>query len=213
MPVGYNVENDVVGGGLGAGGLGGGLGFLPWLLLFANRDGGIFGGNGNEGAGVLAGQTQAKLDCLTKGQSSIETRQAESEVSNRFFALSNQLTGAERQMSANAAANTSEHAGILARINECCCENLVGQQKIETAIAMQTNTLLINEDKNTQRILDNLAATTLQNCQQDAANLRSQLTEQTVLNAIKEDCGSRRSSGMDIDINVLARALQGQGKS
>lgn len=175
MSVNYTADNDVVGGGLG--GMGG-TGMLPlWLLLFlgitGKGNGGLFGGNDHAGAGVLAGETQAKLDCLSQGQAALSTQLNEQTVGNRFTALTQQLNA----MQAAAA--------------ECCCESRLGNQKLETAIAIQTSALLASGNNNTQRIIDQISANTLAACQLDAANLRSQLNEQRILTAIAESCGSK----------------------
>ncbi|QZI86719.1 hypothetical protein SIPHO019v1_50002, partial [Vibrio phage 82E32.1] len=72
-----NTDVDSIGGGFG--GMGGfGNNPLLWLITlgFLKGDSGLFGGNGNAGAGVLAGETQAKLDCLAQGQDVIRAQAA-----------------------------------------------------------------------------------------------------------------------------------------
>lgn len=199
MSVTYAPEGDVV----GAGGMGGANSLPLWLLLFLGltRNGdGVFGGGGNAGAGVLAGETQAKLDCLQQGHNAIQAQIAEQTTGQRFAILNGQLNatqdiqreatlelaGIQRD---STAAITNTLNDIRAEAARCCCENQIGQQEIKTAIAMQTNELLVNGNQNTQRIIDQLAANTLAACQQDNDRLRSELNEQRILAAIASSCG------------------------
>lgn len=212
MSVNYDADVNSIGGGLG-GGLGGG-GFLPWLfLLLLGKDGNALGGGNNGAAGVLAGETQAKLDCLSQGQANINANIQNAEQAERFNNISQQLTAAEAVNRAGQGVINDRINTIGAKLAECCCENLVGQQEIKTAIAMQTNALVVNEDKNAQRILDKINENALKACETDAANLRSQLNEQRVLTAVRENCGPSNQCNGGIDINVLARAMQGQSQS
>ena len=82
----YDIDSVGGAGGYGMNGFGSGNPLL-WLvtLAFLRGDGFGFGGGGNEGAaGVLAGQTQAKLDCLTQGQSYLAQQAADNNISAQF---------------------------------------------------------------------------------------------------------------------------------
>lgn len=160
MSVGYNVENDVIGGMGGMGGLGGGGSFPLWLLIFlglGKDKGGLFGGGGDGGgaAGFNAGQTQSKLDCLELQHQGLSDQIAGNALDQKFQVMGNSFSELAAIERSNSAAATQRDNDLSRQLAECCCENLVGQQKLETAIAMQTNVLGAQATANTQ-ILSNL---------------------------------------------------------
>lgn len=213
MAVNSNFEVDSIGGGLGGYGFGGGLGFLPWLLLFA-KDGGLFGNGNGAGAGVLAGQTQSKLDCLAQGHEQLSMQIAGNRQDGQFAALNAQLSELESIGRDNQLQLADRINALSAQNAECYCELREGQQEIKTSIAMQTNELNVNANANTQRILDALNAQNISVLENDNARLREQLNRSEIIGAINSECGHRHGGGnttVDVDIITLIRSLSGGG--
>jgi hypothetical protein len=213
MPQNLTYDIDSAGGGMGGlGGLGGG-GSLPlWLLLFlgiGGKDGGLFGGGGNQAAGFVAGENTSKLDCLTQGQNNLADQLRQQTDNFRFDGLNNQiseLAGIARDGQAAAAANANDLARQLA---ECCCDLKVGQQATQTAIAMQTNDLVTNATANTQRLVDLITANSIEAKNDRISELERQSQTSTLAAIIRDQCGEKQcnSGGNNIDINVLAAAI------
>jgi hypothetical protein len=178
-----NTDIDSIGGGYG--GVGGSSNPLLWLITlgFLKGNDGLFGG-GNQGAGVLAGETQAKLDCLSQGQNQLRDQIADNGISRQFESLGTamaELAGISRD---NTAAVTGQINDLARQNAECCCELKAGQQAIQTSIAMQTNELNVVANANTQRIMDKLCEQANAVLQQDNDRLRQQLSEQTIISAL-----------------------------
>ncbi len=192
MSLDFNNITESIGGGMGGlGGLGGGggVGLLTLLILF-----GLFGGDfGNRrrddggagaGAGVLAGQTQAKLDCIERGQSEITQQIAFNRSNDQFQALGTQiydLAGIQRDATA---AITSQNASLSSQMASCCCDLKVGQQSLQTSVAAQTAALLSAGKDNTQKILDKLCDTQVQALQTENNRLVNQANTNSIIAAI-----------------------------
>ncbi len=200
-----NTIESIGGGGMGGfGGLGGsngfgGAGFLTLLILFG-LFGGDFGnrrrdGDGAGGAGVLAGATQAKLDCLERGQSELSQQIAFNRSNDQFSGLSGQiydLAGIQRDSTAALAAQTNDLRSSFA---SCCCDLKVGQQAIQTSVAAQTAALLSAGKDNTQKILDKLCDTQIQALQTENNRLVNAANTNSVIAAILAQCGNNGGSG------------------
>lgn len=209
MSLSYDNNIESIGGGFG----GAGSNPLLWLITlgFLKGNDGLFGGgNGEAGAGVLAGANQAKLDCLAQGQNALSSKIENAEQAERFSNIRNQidiLSGISRD---STSALTSQINDLRAQAAECCCENRVGQQEIKTAIVMQTNDLVAAGTANTQRIVDLLTSQTVEAKNQRISELERQSQTSLLINTINQACGSASNcngGGNTIDINVLAAAL------
>tara|TARA_R110002012_G_scaffold65111_3_gene170811 strand:+ start:1439 stop:2095 length:657 start_codon:yes stop_codon:yes gene_type:complete len=210
---------DSIGGGMGGMGMGGfGNNPLLWLITlgFLRGDGGLFGGNNNNnaqsaGAGVLAGETQAKLDCLAQQHQTLSNQITNGDNVARFQAVSNQITNLEGVSRDGVAAVTNQINDLRAQAAECCCDTKVAIQEVNTNIAQQTATLAAEGLANTQRILDRLCAGDLALKDAEIRRLQDSLQTQTII----ANChgGHGGNGGNNIDINVLARALQGQAQA
>ncbi|QZI86720.1 hypothetical protein SIPHO019v1_60001 [Vibrio phage 82E32.1] len=88
----------------------------------------------------------------------------------------------------------------------CCCDLKTGQQAIKTDVAMQTAQLLQAGTANTQVILDKLCENNAAIKDAEIRRLQDALQTQTII----ANCSDSNGGGNNIDINVLARALQGQ---
>ena len=224
----YSPDVDVIGSGGGFGGLGGlaggSGGFLTLLILFGLFGGGFGNGFGNKnqdtgavaGSGVLAGETQAKLDCLSKGQSSIEQQIAFNRSNDQFAALGSQITDLAGIQRDATFAVTQQNNDLSRQLASCCCDIKVGQQALATDMAMQTATLQAAGLENTQKILDKISDTQIQALQTENNRLVNAANTNSVIAAILAQCGSKSScsssGGINIDVNALARAAQAQGQ-
>lgn len=200
-----NTDIDSIGGG-GLGGFGNNP--LLWLITLGFlKDGGI-GGSKDTGAAVLDGQTQAKLDCLAQQHNTLANQISSQGMDSQFAAVNANminLAGTSRDIQDTV---FRENAAVQRILAECCCDLKAGQQAIKTDIALQTNTLLSEGNQNTQRVLDALCANQVAIKDSEIRRLQDALQTQTIIANCNEG-----SNQPNIDINVLARALQGQGQA
>lgn len=204
-----NTDVDSIGGGFGGNGFGNNP--LLWLITlgFLKGNGGLFG-NDNGQAGVLAGETQAKLDCLSQGQDVLRAQAADNNISAQFNNLSGELRGIAESARDSRDLTTSQLTALAQSLASCCCDLKTGQQAIKTDVAMQTAQLLQAGTSNTQVILDKLCENQSAIKDAEIRRLQDALQTQTII----ANCnGENHNSGNNIDINVLARALQGQGQA
>ncbi|CAL9955955.1 hypothetical protein VPHD292_0015 [Vibrio phage D292] len=202
-----NSDVDSIGGGLG----GFGNNPLLWLITlgFLKGDGGLFGGNGNGQAGVLAGETQAKLDCLSQGQDVLRAQAADNNISAQFNNLSNEIRGVAESARDSRDLTTSQLTSLAQSLASCCCDLKTGQQAIKTDVAMQTAQLLQAGTSNTQVILDKLCENQSAIKDAEIRRLQDALQTQTII----ANCNGSDHGNGNIDINVLARAIQGQAQA
>lgn len=192
-----NIDMESIGSGGGFGGFGGaGSNPLLWLITlgFLKGNDGLFGGN-NNAAGVLAGETQAKLDCLQQGHNALADQIAEHTNGTRFLALNDQLS----ELQAIQRASTSELASIqrdatsaiVGVINDlraeqakCCCETQLGIERIRNDVSAQTGALVSAGLANTQAILDKMCSNQITALTQENNRLQSELSKAEILEAI-----------------------------
>ena len=179
-----NTDIDSIGGGMG--GFGNGSNPLLWLITLGFlKDGSLGGGNNNSGAAnVLAGETQAKLDCLSQQHQTLQSQLTQQSMDARFTSLGlgiTELAGIERD---NAAAFTNTLNDLRAEAAKCCCETQLGIQGINTSIANQTAVLTATGQANTQKILDRMCANEITSLTADNVRLQSQLNKAEILEAI-----------------------------
>lgn len=182
---------------VGGGGMGGfGNNPLLWLITLGFlKDGNGLGGNSDSGAGVLAGQTQAKLDCLQQGHTALSAQLANQTEANRFGLLNgqlNELQGISRDGTSELAGiQRDATAAIVNTINDlraeqakCCCETQLGIQKVDSSIQTQTTQLVAAGLANTQAILDKMCDTAQQALMTENDRLRSELNKSEILAAV-----------------------------
>ncbi|AUR97277.1 hypothetical protein NVP1238A_28 [Vibrio phage 1.238.A._10N.261.52.F10] len=199
-----NTDIDSIGGG-GLGGFGNNP--LLWLITLGFLKDGTLGGNNNQG-GVLAGEAQAKLDCLQQGQEVLRAQAADNNISAQFNNLSNEIRAASVESRDSRDLTTGQLTTLAQSLASCCCDLKTGQQSIKTDVAMQTAQLLQAGTSNTQAILDKLCENQAAIKDAEIRRLQDALQTQTII----ANCNGS-SGGHDIDINVLARALQGQAQA
>lgn len=180
-----NYDIDSMGGYGGMGGFGNNP--LMWLITLGFlRDGGGLGGNNNNQAGVFAGSTDAKLDCLTQQHSS----------------LANQLQ--QNEVLAGLRGNSDQIRDLAAQAAECCCETKIAIQEVNTNMANQTAILTASGLANTQAVLDRLNVSDLQAKDAEIRKLEQSVQTATIVAA----CGA--ANPMNIDIVQRQRQAQGQ---
>jgi hypothetical protein len=107
--------------------------------------------------------------------------------------------------------NAAENAAMQRQLAECCCDLKTGQQATQTAIAMQTNALVANQNANTQAILDKITQGEIRGLETALAEKTSQLNIAETVKEISQNCGccngTQNGGGTNIDINVLLAAL------
>lgn len=171
--------------------MGNGTNPLLWLitLAFLGGDRGLLGGN-NNGAGVIAGENSAKIDCLQQGQAQLAEQLRQQTSIAAFQGINDQLISLAGIQRDSTAAVTGQVSDLRAQLAECCCDLRAGQQATQTAIAMQTNELNNTANANTQRIVDLLCEQAKAVLQQDNDRLRQQLSEQTIIAALSKGKGN-----------------------
>lgn len=196
-----NTDIDSIGGGFG--GLGGfGNNPLLWLITLGFlKDGGIGGNSG--------GADSAKLDCLAQQHGQLADQIRGNTQQGQFAQLSNEVARVAEATRDSRDLFTSQVTTLAQSLAECCCDLKTGQQSIKTDIAMQTATLQAEGSRNTQVILDKLCANEAALKDAEIRRLQDALQTQTIV----ANCGGNGGGHNNIDINVLARALQGQGQA
>ncbi len=186
-----NIDTDIQslgGGGFGGGfgGLGGGSGGpLMWLitLAFLRGKGGILGGEegGEHGMGVLAGQTQSKLDCLAQNQAVIQSQINQQTQQGQFAEINSNIRNVSEVARDIAAQVASESNAQQRQMADCCCNIRREVAQVETSIAMQTNNINTVANANTQKVIDQLCANQVTALGVDNANLRQALTKAEIV--------------------------------
>lgn len=143
---------------------------LKWLITlgFLGRRGGFLGGEEGVGAAAVlnnvtqsdvdaakhAGATNAKLDCLTQGQSDAAVAAHNMQMINLFHS-------AEQARCAGNTALSAQITAVATQMAACCCdlkqgqaEIKCGQESIKNEMCKQTNILLEAGNRDTQRIID-----------------------------------------------------------
>lgn len=206
------IDVDSIGGngGMGGFGMGGGSNPLLWLITLGflkGDNGGLLGGGGNAGAGVLAGEAQAKLDCLAQQHSTLMAQIAKNDTDQNFTTLGLGIDSLGNIQRDATAAVTNQINDLRAQAAECCCENRVAIQGVNTNIAQQTATLQAAGLQNTQNILDKINDNALAVKDSEIRRLQDDLQTQTIL----AKCAAQAPTN-NIDIDVLVRAMQRQGQ-
>lgn len=195
---------------IGGGGMGGfGANPLLWLITlgFLKGNDGFFGGNGNAvpGAGVLAGETQGKLDCLQQQHAQLSAQIASNNQANQFQSIAQLINSVGESGRDGRFALNQQINDLRQQLADCCCSINDNVNEVQTQIAQQTSTLLFDSATQTQKILDKLCDQETQRNRTVINDLERQLQTQTILNQC--NCNGSSSNGTNIDINVLAAAL------
>lgn len=157
---------------------------LLWLItlgfLGGNR-GGFFGGNNGESAAVAS--NAAKLDCLQQGQTALGQALMGQSEDFRFQNMTTNINNLSEITRDTQDTIFRETSALQRQLSDCCCRLEVGQKDIQTAIVLQTNELAMNQNSNTQKILDALCNNQIEALRTDNQNLRSNLNKAEIIAA------------------------------
>ena len=183
-------------GGGGWGGMGFGNNPLLWLITlgFLGGRNGFFGNNEGAGTAAVANTTgiaenSAKIDCLQQGQGFLQNSLNQNDLNNRFQGLRDEVVNLEGITRDINDTMFRESAAVQRAISDCCCRLEKGQANIETAIALQTNTLTTNANNNTQRIIDQITNGRIEDLKSANDALQRQLGIAETVKQITQACG------------------------
>lgn len=164
---------------------------LLWLITlgFLGGGNGLGFGRSNEGAGVLAGETQAKLDCLGQQHATLMSQIAKNDTDANFVTLGQAVAETASVQRDTTAAITAQNNDLSRQIADCCCNVRESIQGVRTDIALQTNTLTMNANENTQKILDRMCANEVAAVQAENNKLATQLSEARIIAALGSNGG------------------------
>ena len=172
MPVGPMYGN---GGGGMFGGNNGDWGWIVLLLLLGWNNNG-FGGNGG-GNNLYPWMNQ--LDATTAGFQNAQLASQLSGIQNSVNGISNQLCNSfaavESGANARQMANMQQMFDLSTQFGNCCCENRLATANLNTAIAQAANSIIQNQNANTQAIKDQLCQDKIEQKNDLIAQLRSEL--------------------------------------
>lgn len=172
MPVGPMYGN---GGGGMFGGNNGDWGWIVLLLLLGWNNNG-FGGNGG-GNNLYPWMNQ--LDATTAGFQNAQLASQLSGIQNSVNGISNQLCNSfaavESGANARQMANMQQMFDLSTQFGNCCCENRLATANLNTSIAQAANSIIQNQNANTQAIKDQLCQDKIEEKNDLIAQLRSEL--------------------------------------
>ena len=172
MPVGPMYGN---GGGGMFGGNNGDWGWIVLLLLLGWNNNG-FGGNGG-GNNLYPWMNQ--LDATTAGFQNAQLASQLSGIQNSISGVSNQLCNSfaavESGANARQMANMQQMFDLSTQFGNCCCENRLATANLNTSIAQAANSIIQNQNVNTQAIKDQLCQDKIEEKNDLIAQLRSEL--------------------------------------
>ena len=172
MPVGPMYGN---GGGGMFGGNNGDWGWIVLLLLLGWNNNG-FGGNGG-GNNLYPWMNQ--LDATTAGFQNAQLSSQLSGIQNSISGISNQLCNSfaavESGANARQMANMQQMFDLSTQFSNCCCENRLATANLNTSIAQAANSIIQNQNANTQAIKDQLCQDKIEEKNDLIAQLRSEL--------------------------------------
>jgi len=168
-----STDIDSIGGGFGGAGFGNNP--LLWLITLGFLKDGSIGGGNQESA------NSAKLDCLAQQHQSLSQQIAGNNQASQFQALAQGIDAVGTASRDSRDAISAQLNQMAAASAECCCENRVGIQGINTAIALQTAALTAEGKNNTQEILSKLCDNQAAIKDAEIRNLQQELQTQTIL--------------------------------
>ena len=172
MPVGPMYGN---GGGGMFGGNNGDWGWIVLLLLLGWNNNG-FGGNGG-GNNLYPWMNQ--LDATTAGFQNAQLASQLSGIQSSISSISNQLCNSfaavESGANARQMANMQQMFDLSTQFGNCCCENRLATANLNTSIAQAANSIIQNQNANTQAIKDQLCQDKIEEKNDLIAQLRSEL--------------------------------------
>ncbi len=177
MPVG-----PMNGYGNGMGSFGGDWGWIILLLLIGwGNNGNGFGGNGNNG--IYPWMNQGFQDAQLFSQLSA----LQSSVNSMSNQLCNSFAAVESGANTRQMANMQQMFDLSTQFQNCCCENRLASANLQSTILSENcadraaisdgiRDILVNQNNNTQRILDQMCQDKIDAKNEKIADLERQLT-------------------------------------
>lgn len=170
MPVGPMYGN-------GGGGMFGGNGDWGWIVLLLllgwNNNG--FGGNGGNNLYPWINQLDATNAGFQNAQLASQLSSIQSSVNGISNQLCNSFAAVESGANARQMANMQQMFDLSTQFGNCCCENRLATANLNTAIAQAANSIIQNQNANTQAIKDQLCQDKIEEKNDLIAQLRSEL--------------------------------------
>lgn len=176
MPV-----SPMYGNGMGMnGGFGGDWGWIILLLLigWGNNGNGGFGGGFGGGAGNLypwMNQADITTSGFQNAQLSNQLTSIQNSVNGIGTQLCNSFANLETAANARQMANMQQSFDLSSQFANCCCENRLATANLNTSIAQAANSIIQNQNANTQAIKDQLCQDKIEEKNDLIAQLRSEL--------------------------------------
>ena len=171
MPVGPMYGN---GGGGMFGGNNGDWGWIVLLLLLGWNNNG-FGGNGGNNLYPWINQLDATNAGFQNAQLASQLSSIQSSVNGISNQLCNSFAAVESGANARQMANMQQMFDLSTQFGNCCCENRLATANLNTAIAQAANSIIQNQNANTQAIKDQLCQDKIEQKNDLIAQLRSEL--------------------------------------
>lgn len=170
MPVGPMYGNS--GGGMF--GNNGDWGWIVLLLLLGWNNNG-FGGNGGNNLYPWINQLDATNAGFQNAQLASQLSSIQSSVNGISNQLCNSFAAVESGANARQMANMQQMFDLSTQFGNCCCENRLATANLNTAIAQAANSIIQNQNANTQAIKDQLCQDKIEQKNDLIAQLRSEL--------------------------------------
>ena len=157
---------------------GGNNGDWGWIVLLL-----LLGWN-NNGFGVNAGGNNLspwmnQLDATNAGFQNAQLASQLMGIQNSVSGISNQLCNSfaavESGANARQMANMQQMFDLSTQFGNCCCENRLATANLNTSIAQAANSIIQNQNANTQAIKDQLCQDKIEEKNDLIAQLRSEL--------------------------------------
>lgn len=188
MPV-----SPMYGNGMGMnGGFGGDWGWIILLLLigWGNNGNGGFGGGFGGGAGNLypwMNQADITTSGFQNAQLSNQLTSIQNSVNGIGTQLCNSFANLETAANARQMANMQQAFDLSSQFANCCCENRLATANLQSTILAENcadrqaisdgiRDILVNQNNNTQRILDQMCQDKIDSKNEKIADLERQLT-------------------------------------
>lgn len=154
------------------------------LALFGWGNGGYGGFGGGNGGGFVNADIQRGFDqsALTTGINNIQTA-----LCNGFAGVSNGFAQAEISANSRQMADMNQMFALQNAFQNCCCENRLGTADLKATVLSENcadraavsdgiRDIIVNQNANTQRVIDQMCADKIDAKNERIADLERQLT-------------------------------------
>ena len=160
---------------------------LLLLLGWGNNGNGFFGGGGNNSIYPWMNQAQLTSNGFQNAQLSDQLNGIQSGVNNLSTQLCNSFANVETGANARQMANMQQMFDLSTQFANCCCENRLASANLQSVVQAENcadraavsdgiRDILVNQNSNTQRILDQMCNDKIDAKNEKIADLERQLT-------------------------------------